>query len=155
MAHQEKVRHCYQGIYGAPLGGAPLIYQFLFMFILVFYFSVFLFLLKFANIIWKCKHFSNSQKLLNLLIFFELMNISKFHGHFLNSWIFFQIWWYFFIFINVLPIHKWMPLKNQKKLLMAHQEKVRHCYQGTYGALLGGAPLVYQFLFRFILILNF
>ena len=48
MAHQEKVRHCYQGIYAAPLGGAPLIYQFLFMFILVFYFSVFLFLLKFA-----------------------------------------------------------------------------------------------------------
>jgi hypothetical protein len=29
MAHQEKVRHCYHGVYGAPLKGAPLIYQFL------------------------------------------------------------------------------------------------------------------------------
>ena len=57
----------------------------------------------------------NSQKVLNLLIFFELMNIFKFHGHFLNSWIFFWISWYFFIFINVLPIPKWMQLKIQKK----------------------------------------
>ena len=25
MAHQEKVRHCYHGVYGAPLKGAPLL----------------------------------------------------------------------------------------------------------------------------------
>ena len=35
-----------------------------------------------------------------------------------------------------------MQLKIQKKLVMAHQEKVRHCYHGVYGAPLKGAPLL-------------
>ena len=75
-------------------------------------------------------HIHKYFEITNLMIFFHIHKC-------------FQIWLSFSK--KLLDATK----NNNNKLLMAHQEKVRHCYQCTYGAPLGGAPLVYQFLWYF------